>query len=43
MDTQHQQIENYLEFAREVMQKTLELCQAQQAQRDKKLQLCQKN
>lgn len=43
MDTQHKQIENYLEFVREVVQKTLELYQAQQAEKDKQLQLCQKN
>lgn len=43
MDTQYKQIENYLEFVREIVQKTLELYQAQQAEKDKKMQMCQKN
>ena len=43
MDTQHQQIENYLEFIKEIVQKTVELCQRQQAKKDQQLKLNQKN
>ncbi|ACK69776.1 hypothetical protein PCC7424_1331 [Gloeothece citriformis PCC 7424] len=43
MNTQDKQLENYLEFAREIVQKTLELCQKQQAEKDRKFKIGQQN